>query len=232
MSAEVCAVHQPNFFPWLGYFEKISRADRFVIFDDAQFPRTSRGCWSNRVYLRLNNDKNWLTAPVERDGVKDINETYFKDTSWRESLRGKISSAYAKASYYKEHRDFVFALLDYPENNLALYNTYVIKEICTFLGIDTSGILISSKLDVSGESNEKLARLTLASGCSVYMSGDGAEEYLDSDIYEKLGVELIRQNFVHPVYEQRGEGFLKGLSIIDWIFNMGAKNPFGNDDEV
>ncbi len=44
----ICAIHQPNFFPWLGYFDKIKRCDKFVVLDDVQFPKTGGG-WSNRV---------------------------------------------------------------------------------------------------------------------------------------------------------------------------------------
>ena len=35
----IVSIHQPNYLPWLGYFDKIKRSDLFVIFDDVQFPR-------------------------------------------------------------------------------------------------------------------------------------------------------------------------------------------------
>jgi nucleoside-diphosphate-sugar epimerase len=37
----VVAVHQPNFLPRLGFFEKADRADEFVLLDPVQFPRRS-----------------------------------------------------------------------------------------------------------------------------------------------------------------------------------------------
>ena len=30
------AIHQPNFFPWLGYLNKVARADTFVVLDKAR----------------------------------------------------------------------------------------------------------------------------------------------------------------------------------------------------
>ena len=35
------AIHQPNFFPWYPYFEKILRADIFVILQNCQFEKNN-----------------------------------------------------------------------------------------------------------------------------------------------------------------------------------------------
>ena len=58
------ACHQPNFLPWLGFFDKLAQCDRFVLLDDVQFPRTSRGTYTNRVQLMIGGKPAWLTAPV------------------------------------------------------------------------------------------------------------------------------------------------------------------------
>ena len=71
----IVAIHQPNFFPWLGFFDKIARADVFCLLDNVQFPKTG-GTWINRVQLWINGKAAWATAPVDRSysGVRRIRE--------------------------------------------------------------------------------------------------------------------------------------------------------------
>ena len=55
--------HPPaNFLPWLGYFDKIARADVFVVLDDVQFPKKG-GTWVNRARLLVNGEPFWATIP-------------------------------------------------------------------------------------------------------------------------------------------------------------------------
>ena len=47
---KVVAVHQPTFLPWLGWWDKLARADVLVLLDDVQFPKKG-GTWMNRVRM-------------------------------------------------------------------------------------------------------------------------------------------------------------------------------------
>ena len=38
-------IHQPQFLPWLGYLDKIDRADLFIVLDTVQFKKNE---WQNR----------------------------------------------------------------------------------------------------------------------------------------------------------------------------------------
>jgi len=37
----IVAIHQPQFMSWLGYFDKMGRADCFVLLDNVQYKKTN-----------------------------------------------------------------------------------------------------------------------------------------------------------------------------------------------
>ena len=77
--SKIFSCHQPNFFPWLGFFNKIYESDIFVLLDDVQFQKRSSGTWSNRVMLNIGGVPKWFTAPINRQfkGLKNISEIFF-----------------------------------------------------------------------------------------------------------------------------------------------------------
>ena len=218
------AIHQPNFFPWLGYFAKIASSDVFIFFDDVQFPKTG-GVWSNRVKLMISGEARWVTAAIDRNyhGTRTILEMNFlSDISWREKSLKSIESNYSRHPFYNETMDTVAPLLLNPDANIAEYNIQAITAIVHRLGLDTDKLKRSSTLSHEGSSNELLCSLTQLVGGDTYICGGGAEGYQDEAVFNKCGVTLSHQSFVHPVYPQRGhKDFVAGLSIIDAVMNLG-----------
>ena len=146
------SIHQPNYLPWLGFFDKIKRSDVFVIFDNVQYPR-GKGHFGNRNKIKIYNDSKWLTVPVEgKSEMKNINEIKYKDTNWKEEHLRLIDQFYRKSKYYKMFiEDFkVEFMKDF--DNLSDFNTNLIKYFLYELDIETS-VYKSSELikeDVSG----------------------------------------------------------------------------------
>ena len=218
------AIHQPNFFPWLGYFAKIASSDVFIFFDDVQFPKTG-GTSSNRVKLLISDESRWVTAAIERNyhGTRTIQEmTYQATVQWREKLLKTIETNYRRHPLYNETMDLIAPLLLSPEANIAEYNIRAITAIVHRLGLDTDKLKRSSTLPHEGSSNELLCSLTQLVGGDTYMCGGGADGYQDEAVFNERGVKLRHQSFVHPIYPQRGrEDFVAGLSIIDAAMNLG-----------
>ena len=63
------AAHQANFIPWLPYFDKMNKADIFVMMINCQFEKNG---WQNRCEVW---DRKW-TMPVEK-GMKPIKEKIY-----------------------------------------------------------------------------------------------------------------------------------------------------------
>ena len=59
----------------------------------------------------------------------------------------------------------------------------------------------------------------------VYLCGGGSETYLEEEKFVEQGINLEFQNYMHPIYDQRGtKEFISGLSVIDALFNVGSED--------
>jgi hypothetical protein len=221
------AIHQPNFFPWLGFFDKLIRCDRFILLDTAQHQKKG-GTYGNRVKLLIGGEPRWVTAPICRGyhGVKPISAIQFDDRiPWRAKLSKTLSANYAKAPFLEETLGLIIPLLADPDDRLSNYNCKAIQAIARALGIDTGKMVVASELSVDGLGTELLISLTRRSEGTAYMCGGGSAGYQQDDLFTQAGLKLVYQNFSHPVYlqYQRPDRFVPGLSIIDALMNVGAE---------
>lgn len=219
------AIHQPNFFPWLGYFDKIRRADVFILLDDVQFAKSGSGTWSNRVKVLINGGEHWLTAPVDRSfhGTRAINEmTFSRAGDWRERILRTIATAYRRAPYFEA----TFALLDplvrNQEDNVAEYNIHALTALVGAIGFSEKALVRSSSLASESTATQRLVDLTIRAGGRRYLCGGGAGGYQEDEIFAASKISLLYQKFVTVPYRQHGaKGFVAGLSIIDAAMNLG-----------
>ena len=219
------AAHQPNFFPWLGFFNKIWRCDRFVVLDDVQFQKKG-GTWINRVRLANGTADHWTTAPVQRtySGTRTIAEMLLDDRQdWRGKLCKTLEGHYRKAPFFEQCYPWVRPLLELPTSSLLELNLNAISTLMTQLGLDTGKLVLSSTLRSRGTATERVVSLTQSAGGEAYLSGSYAmATYQDPLLFERAGISLIPQDFHHPQYP-RGGGFVAGLSILDPLFWCGPE---------
>ncbi|MDP3716237.1 MAG: WbqC family protein [Acidobacteriota bacterium] len=219
------ALHQPNFFPWLGYFDKIVRADIFVVLDDVQFSKTG-GTWSNRVQLLAGGQAKWLTLPIVRTyhGVRLIREMEIDNRQpWRRKLLQTLRSNYARAPFFNTVFPQIADLVANETPSLLDFNLHVLTTLCRLMEIETNKLVLGSSLQVTGRATDRLIAAVRAVGGTVYLCGGGAGGYQDDDAFTHAGLRLTYQNFVHPSYSQgdQGDTFVAGLSCLDALMHCG-----------
>lgn len=223
----IVAIHQPNFFPWLGFFDKLRRADVFVMLDDVQLAlgRGGKGNWSNRVRLMVNRVPAWVTAPIKRTGrgPQSIRAVELADNEpWRDKLLKTLRASYGRAAAFDEVMPCVSELVAFPAASLCDFNLHAIEYLHTRLGIGQPRIVRQSQLGVDGQGTDLLVKLIREVGGTTYLCGDGSDGYLEPDLFTRNGLALAYQQFQHPVYPQRGvTEFVAGLSIIDALMHCG-----------
>lgn len=220
----IVAIHQPNFFPWLGYFDKITRADIFCFLDNVQFPKKG-GTWTNRVRMSVAGRPDWVTVPVDRDysGVQLIREVHIKnDAPWRRTVLHTVQTNYGGARHFGEVFPLVRELIGNPTSSLAEFNIRAIRGFCTALHLNDVAFVLGSTLEAEGHATTLLIEMTRAVGGTDYLCGGGSDDYLDEPAFERGGLTLRYQRFRHPTYPQAADGtFQPGLSIVDALMHCG-----------
>ena len=226
-SGIVVAAHQPNFFPWLPYFEKIAHCDVFVVLDDVQYPRSSKGTWINRVNVLNHGRAQYLTAPIRRlhDQLTPINEVAFApDQPWRSKMILTLQHLYGKASFARELLGPICDLVATQAESLAEYNLTCIRGILELLRINAEKIRLASPYRMQTASAQRIADLVCQVGGSVYYSGKGAVSYQDAEFYQSCGIQLEYQQFEFKSYPQiKCAEFVPGLSVVDALLHCGIE---------
>lgn len=222
----IVAIHQPNFLPWLGYFDKLARADAFVYLDDVQFSKGAGGIgsWVNRVRLLVAGKPWWATVPVVRaySGLREIREMEIDDrTPWRGKLLRTAEQSYRKAPFFGEIFPRLEAILTLPSGSLLELNLGGLRSISDCLGLDRSRLIASSSLPSTGSATTRLVSLVRAVDGAAYLCGNGAAEYQQDPLFRDAGLEVIYQPFQHPEYSQGQAVFTAGLSVLDALMWVG-----------
>ncbi len=99
----ICTVHQPNYLPYLGFFDKASRCDIFILYDSTQFKKND---WQNRNRLCTKEEWQWISIPVLHNFGQKIFETKIDPN--RKSLKSNwqtIRTIYGKAPFFKNYAE-------------------------------------------------------------------------------------------------------------------------------
>ena len=86
----------------------------------------------------------------------------------------------------------------------------------------TKKLVFSSEFGLTSKSTERLVEMVEALGGDIYLSGPMGRSYLDLSMFKEKGIQVEFQEFKHPTYLQRYEGFIPNMSSIDILFNLGG----------
>ncbi|MHB9154214.1 MAG: WbqC family protein [Endomicrobiales bacterium] len=215
-------MHQPQYLPWIGYFDKIRKSDAFVFLDNVQYKKRE---FQNRNRIRIKNGWIWLTVPVitkDRYFQKISEVEINNENDWAQDHWKSIEYNYAKAPFFTRHRDILFESYRKRWDRLSDINICLTKIFLEVLGIDTP-VYLESDLAVTTTSTQRIVDICKTLKADAYLSGQGGKDYMDESLFEQNGIRLEYQQFAHPVYQQNFAGFEPHLSIVDYVMNCDAR---------
>lgn len=213
-------ISQPMFLPWIGIFEQLNLCDIFVHYDDVQFPQGRS--FINRVQIKTKDGIKWLTVPIDKKkSGKYINSTHISyNENWKIKHLNLIYQNYSKAKYI----DTLMSLLDTIYNEkfetISDLNIHSFSVISKYLELEKE-IYKSSKLNINSSSSQRLLNICKSFNCNEYITGLGALNYINYELFEKNNVKINYMDYKKTPYTQLHSDFTPFVSIIDLIANKG-----------
>ncbi len=214
----IVAIHQPQYLPWVGYFDKIDKADYFCFLDNVQFKKNE---WQNRNRIKSAQGWQWITVPVRHRFLQTIKEVKINNTmNWTRKHLQSLIINYKKAPFFQKYSEFFEELYSKQWEFLSELNIYIIEQLCRLLGFETKSGLASS-LDLREDPTDRLIDICNILNADTYLAGKDGIKYMDMARFKANNIKVAVQDFKHPCYTQLYDDFQSHLSIVDLLFNCG-----------
>ena len=209
------SIMQPYLFPYLGYWQMIASADKFVLFDDVNY--IVRG-WINRNNILMNGQAHLFTLPLNGASpnklIRDL--TLQNNVKDRNKLLRSLECSYRKAPMFQTVFPIIAGIVSNGEENLVAYLLFQFREIYRYLGIEDN-MLLSSEIpqDPTLKAQNKIMGICKYLHADHYVNAIGGQSLYDRKYFEAEGIKLsfIKMNDIS--YRQYGGPFVPFLSIID-----------------
>lgn len=216
---------QPYFFPYAQQFRHIAQCDRWIVFDTVKFSRKS---WStrNRIASRQS-EFSYITVPIVKNATSDtIAEAQIAGDDWQTKIFDRLRTYESIAPFYDETIELVDNCFEGCASSLGKLNSYILKKICSRLGIETEVCLLSEMelaLPDSAEPGQWALFISQQLGAAEYSNASGGKHLFDENLYAKHGIKLTFYEAKELRYQTRGVSFVPDLSIIDSLMWLGQK---------
>lgn len=215
------AGHQPNLYPYGGFFAKAASVAHFVIVDTTQYVKKE---YHNRNRVKLaDGAAHWLGIPVKTAGrfTQRLDEVEIDPAgAWRAAHVKTLRGAYGRCPHFAWCWARFEELLARDWVRLVDFNMAVIALCMELLGIATPCVR-ASELGAQGKKTELILDLCRRTGGDAYLHGMHGRDYADFAFLAAHGVASFVQEFSAPHYAQPWGPFVPNLSIIDVLFNCG-----------
>lgn len=213
------AIHQIEFMSYLGFWEKISNVDKLVLLNEVDF---RKNYFQNRNKILLNGQEHWFGIEVEKSTKTPINDVIVSKTYNPSKKLKTLEQAYKKAPFFDNYASGIIEVLEKKKKYLVDYNLPLFHFIKKSLGIELQEVIMQSEENYIGEKSDLILDICVSELADIYHSGKSGTDYLDMNDFSKTGIEVLVQNYKHPVYNQFNScKFVPNLSIIDLLFNEG-----------
>ncbi len=219
----ICTVHQPNYLPYLGFFEKAFKSDVFILYDTTQFKKND---WQNRNKICVSDGWQWISLPILHDFGQKIFEVKIKDPqkslikNWR-----TLQVTYSRAPYFKKYSTAFEEIYNSGIELLSELNCRIITKTAEYLGIKTKFVRSSELQPINSTSTQALIDLTKLVDADTYISGGEGINYLDMELWNRTGLKIMFQKYHHPQYTQfNNKEFQSYMNILDLLFNCGSES--------
>ena len=237
------AIMQPYFFPYLGYFQLIHSADKFVFYDNLEYIKNG---WVNRNrLLQVNKAPFYITVPIPKKNrsSRKICDVKILEGNWRRKILNSIYLNYKRSNFFSEVFPMIEQIFQMSTDSLSDFNIKSIMQVTKFLGIDTTfvhgsqfaqieNLLLSTEVDHLSDTlgvEMSCPTVKLARGI-VICKQLNAKRFINpiggSQMYPRLdfisndldAAFLLMRNIK---YKQNSPTFFPSLSIIDVLMNNG-----------
>tara|TARA_B100000989_G_scaffold280583_1_gene244120 strand:+ start:5699 stop:6394 length:696 start_codon:yes stop_codon:yes gene_type:complete len=220
----VLSILQPSFIPWIGYFDIIRKSDLVIFLDHVQFNKRS---WQQRNCIKTSEGSIFLTVPVLTKGKfnQRINEVKIdKSKDFINNHLKSIYQNYCKSKYFERYFDKIKNIYEKQENLLINLNMSFILMIMKEIFNNKLKFELSSKLNLKSKKSNLILDICKYYKTKKYLSAKGSENYLIKNDFKKENIDLVFNEFSHPLYNQLNGKFIENLSIIDLLLNCGPES--------
>lgn len=208
--------------PWLGYFDKMDKCNVFVFLDNVQYKKNE---YQNRNKIKTTNGWQWLTVPASYKFPQKINEVLIDNSvDWQKKHLHSLQTNYGKSLYFEKYAGLFMEFYQQKWHLLSRVNIASVMLLKELLGIKTE-IAVASEMDgLMDEPNQRLIAICRRYGADTYLAGTDGKTYMNVDMFRDAGINVIFQEFSHPIYNQLYSKFEYFMSALDLIFNCGEES--------